>query len=316
MKISRLRLVIQIISFILLVYGGLFAIDLGNNLPTFACPYIGESRGGGCFLMPLQRLLELPFINYAGYWGAKIGIAFLVFFLLFILFSKSWCGWVCPLGFIQDLITMLRKALNIRNSMFTWNLHDRLKVVKYGFLGLMTAIPIGIGNPFCKGQCGVHPDLYLPFCQICPAKPLMPMFSGNFSNIGINSSNYVTVIMSSLSMIILGIFLVGSFFKERFFCSYCPMSALMSLFDRIGFIGLKKNNSKCTSCGICSRVCPMDIRDVHEEENSYNVLTQDCMLCLKCVEHCPEDNALKATFLGKGFFISNKQRVFKRQNGK
>lgn len=141
----------------------------------------------------------------------------MTFLILFIIFNKAWCGWVCPMGLVQDLIDMLRKGLNIRDASFSWNLHDRLKIIKYGFLGLMTALPIGVGNPFCYGQCGVHPDLYSPFCQICPAKPLMPMFSGNFSHIGINFSNYVTIIMTSFSMIVLGIFLVGSFFKERFF---------------------------------------------------------------------------------------------------
>ncbi len=265
--------------------------------------------------MPLQRLLELPFESYAGYWGLNIAIAFLIFFGLFILFNKAWCGWVCPLGLIQDLITMLRKQLNIRKTIFSWNLHDRLKLIKYGFLGLMTLLPIGIGNPICNGQCRVSPDLYLPFCQICPAKPLMPMFSGDFSHIGINFTNCSTIIMSSLSMIVLGIFLVGSFFKERFFCSFCPMSALMSLFDRIGFIGLRKDNSKCTSCGICARVCPMDIREVYLEEEKENVLTQDCMLCLKCIEYCPEDNALRGTFITKKFFGSSRKGLFKRQDG-
>ncbi len=315
MNVSRLRLIIQIISFVILVYGGLFAVNLGNNLPAFVCPYGGSTRGAGCFLMPLQRLLELPFKDYWGYWGVNVGIAFVIFLGWFAVFHKSWCGWVCPLGLIQDLITMIRKTFNIREALFSYNLHDRLKIVKYGFLGLMSAIPMGIGNRFCNGKCGAHPDLYLPFCQICPAKVLMPMFSGNFSHIGINFSNSVTIIMSSLSMIVLGVFLVGSFFKERFFCSYCPMSALMSLLKKIGFIGLKKNNKRCTSCGICARVCPMDIREVYLEEREENVLTQDCMLCLKCIEYCPEDDALKATFLKKGFFTSSRKGLLKRQNG-
>lgn len=88
----------------------------------------------------------------------------------------------------------------------------------------------------------------------------------------------------------------------------------MSLFDRIGFIGLRKNNSKCTSCGTCARVCPMDIREVNLEEEKRNVLTQDCMLCFKCIENCPEDDALKATFLTKSFFHSSRKGLFLRQD--
>ncbi len=87
----------------------------------------------------------------------------------------------------------------------------------------------------------------------------------------------------------------------------------MSLFDKLGFMGLRKKISKCTSCGICERVCPMEIREVYLEEEKKNVLTQDCMLCMKCVEHCPEDGALKVTYVTKNIFTSSRAGVFKRQ---
>ena len=55
-KLRRFRFWLQIAFLILFVYGGYFAINLGNNLPTFACGFNQEGRGGVCFLLPLQHL--------------------------------------------------------------------------------------------------------------------------------------------------------------------------------------------------------------------------------------------------------------------
>ena len=61
-----------------------------------------------------------------------------------------------------------------------------------------------------------------------------------------------------------GIFLVGSFVKKRFFCFFCPMSALQFLFSRIGLLRLIKDGDKCTRCGNCSRVCDVGIKEIAE----------------------------------------------------
>ena len=59
MNVQRLRLIVQSICFILLVYGGYFAFDIGNRLPTFSCAFV-EGKGGGCFLIALQHRMAQP----------------------------------------------------------------------------------------------------------------------------------------------------------------------------------------------------------------------------------------------------------------
>lgn len=307
MKISRLRFSVQSAGFLLLTYGGRLGIRLGHSLPCFACPYVGGCSGH-CYLMALQGSkwgFQMKLSEMFSYWGVRALGAFALFFLLTLMFSKTWCGWICPFGTLQDWITMLRKKLGIRESRLSWNTRDKLKPVKYVLLAMLVVIPFLIANT------GLHPDLELFFCQICPAKILMPVFEGNFRYFSVDTANIVTTAMTVISLSLTAFLLTGIFFKDRFFCIFCPLLALIGLFDRIGFFKLKKKVEACSGCGTCQRVCKVDIRDVHMEKEKEDVLTQDCMLCAKCVESCAQDDALSLTFLGSRIFSSSGKYVSK-----
>jgi ferredoxin len=66
---------------------------------------------------------------------------------------------------------------------------------------------------------------------------------------------------------------------------------------------LKKIETKCTKCGICKRVCPTEVTEVYERRGN-DVTASGCMLCLRCVEMCPEKEALAIKFLNKNIFES------------
>ena len=307
MKISRLRFLTQSVSFLILTYGGRFGLRFGHALPCFACPYVGGCSGH-CYLMAFQGSkwgFQIKYSEMISYWGLKALGMFGLFFLLTIIFSKTWCGWICPFGTLQDWITMFRRRFGIRESRMSWKMRDNLKPIKYILLVLLIIIPLLIAN------AGFHPDLELIFCQICPAKVLMPVFEGNLRYFSVDTTNAVTTIMTILAIVLTAFFLVGIFFKDRFFCIFCPLLALISLFDRIGFLKLKKKVEACSGCGTCQRVCTVDIRDVHMEKKKEDVLSQDCMLCTKCMESCAQDDALSLTFLNKKLFSSSKNYVAK-----
>ena len=108
---NRFRFWLQVFFFAFLVYGGFLGIDLGHSLPTFSCVYNGEGRPGMCYLAPLQHQLAQPWPKLFGEAGIAVLTGFSIFFLWFIALNKGWCGFVCPLGTIQDWITGLRKRL-------------------------------------------------------------------------------------------------------------------------------------------------------------------------------------------------------------
>ncbi len=307
-NLRRFRFWLQVAFFVLLVYGGYFAVNLGNNLPTFACGFNQEGRGGVCFLLPLQHLLSGNWSTLFGYAGIGVLTAFLFFTLWFVVLNKGWCGFACPLGTIQDWITTLRTRLGIRYSRYSEGQFRSLTVIKYILLALTILIPLGIGGALLPHTMGT------PFCEICPGRMIIPLFTGDASQLTIDFSSKTTMVLTALGMLITGLFIVGAFVKKRFFCFFCPMSALHYLFSKPALLNLKKDGDKCTRCGDCYRVCDMEIKEIADDVEQSRIMQDDCILCLKCVAACPEEGALKVTFVGMPIFESTEEGFMKRMN--
>jgi len=322
LKVKRLRIVVQVLAFVLLIYGGRLGLNkdifksenlryIGDMLPTFSCPYV-SGRVGGCYLMPLQRVLyDTTIEEYLKTWGWPVIKGFFFFFLLYILLGRMWCGWICPLGSFFDFLSMLRSFFGINHFKFPRKVHLELKAVKYIVLMVMFFISLFMAHSFL-GLGKISPDFKLPFCQLCPAKPLLPFLEGDISHLTIITITNKTLFMSVLAMVILTFFMVGSFFQRRFFCRFCPMLALMNVFGNLSLFQFRKNPQTCTHCENCAYVCPMDIRKVSEEREKSKVLDDDCILCLSCIEACPEDNTLFFRFFNLSILKSLRKRVEKR----
>jgi hypothetical protein len=82
---------------------------------------------------------------------------------------------------------------------------------------------------------------------------------------------------------ILLFFVVAAIAIKRPFCRIiCPIGAIYSLFNRGSLLRLEFNESTCTHCGICRKVCPMDIDPLQ----SPNQL--ECIRCNECTTACPQ----------------------------
>lgn len=305
MNLQRVRFIIQLFSFILFVYGGYFAIDLGSKLPVFACPYNGEAAGA-CYLIPLQHQLSMPVQILLGGAGIAVITGLLGFLFWFIFLNKGWCGYVCPFGTIQDWMTYLRKSMGIRYSTYSQGQFEKLSKVKYIFLVIVILFPLLMGVGLLGGEWSAA------FCQMCPARIISPTLSGDFSQWAIDFSSKTAMVLTALGMLFAGLFFVGSFVKKRFFCFFCPMSALHYIFSKFSIVQLRKDGSKCTRCGDCYAVCDMQIKDIADNVTDVNILRDDCILCLKCVAACPEEGALHFDILKFRTFSSTKEGFEKR----
>ncbi len=305
-QFNRFRFWFQFAAFVLFVYGGYISINLGSHMPFFSCGYNQEGRAGVCYLLPLQHQLGQPWPRLFGMAGIAVLTGFLMFALWFIVLNKGWCGFVCPLGTLQDWLTALRRRIGIRYSTYSQGQFAQLTRVKYLLLALLVLIPLGIG-----GGLFSH-NMSPPFCLICPARMILPMFTGDFSQFTVDFSSKTSMIMTATGVSVMSLFLVGSFVKKRFFCFFCPMSALHYLLSKPALLKLKKDGSKCTRCGDCYNVCDMEIKEIADDVRTANIMTDDCTLCLKCVASCPEKGALQASFAGIPIFVSTEEGFIKR----
>jgi len=73
---------------------------------------------------------------------------------------------------------------------------------------------------------------------------------------------------------------------------------LMMPFARVSGVSLHKDPKKCTRCSMCHRVCPVDVTEVWKEMERTDVTVPECILCMRCVEACPEDGCLTGRVMG------------------
>jgi ferredoxin-type protein NapH len=196
------------------------------------------------------------------------------------LVGRALCGWVCPFGFLQELLYKIPSP-----KLQLWS---PLKYGKYIVLGIFS-----IMVPFLWG---VESVWY--FCRVCPAAAFeasLPygIMLGGFSNVG------WAIFRFSLAILVL----VMSVFTIRFFCRvFCPVGAITALLNPISAFALRHNTSACPSCGQCVKACPVGVdlqnpTTMKPEGYRYKA-PMDCILCLECTSACPKANGLVGSFLG------------------
>ncbi len=204
-------------------------------------------------------------------------------FLYGILFGRMICGWMCPFGFIQELLYKIRTPKLKKNKFTRW-----LSWLKYVILVVFVFI-IPIAYAFR--------DLPMPgFCKfICPAGTIEGglLLLSNKANASYFS--YLGPIFTWKFLLMVSIVL-GCIFIFRLFCRFiCPLGALYGLFNRFSFFGVKVEPSKCVNCGLCIRQCKMDIHHVGDME---------CISCGECVSVCPTQAIV---FKGTGVFLKKNE---------
>jgi ferredoxin len=89
-----------------------------------------------------------------------------------------------------------------------------------------------------------------------------------------------------------------------------PRSNLVSLkiSSRFSPMKVKGGSARCTKCGACEKMCPMDIRITDYIMNEKRILLTEYSLCQTCIRICAKD-ALKLSF---GFDVGGKELLQER----
>ena len=318
-NLSVVRKLVQLSMFIFMVYGsvivGYYAADkISNALPALACAYDSQTADY-CTLIPFQHQMGHR-IGPVVAAGGNILKAFVPFFItlatflgLFVLLNKAFCGWVCPLGFFQEVVTMIGQKLGLRKTeSLSESTVKRIRPVKW----LMLAVLI-FGLPILSGIGFVSHDLGDPFCQICPSRILTTLATGDTGQLNVNTASPTVMTLSVIADFMFGLMIALALTIRQPFCRICPMLALHAVFRKIGLVRLIKNaRPRCEKCGLCAKACPMDIKEIHTDMVNKNVLFSDCTLCGRCVEFCPDKDVLqmKYAFIP---IISADPQYFKRR---
>lgn len=227
------------------------------GLNCYSCP----GALGACPIGALQTSL-----------AARNGLAFYATgtLLLFgVLLGRLVCGFVCPFGFLQDLLKKItKKSLTVPRGI------DRpLRYVKYAvLLVLVLLLPVlvkgdyGAGVPyFCKWLC--------PAGTLEGGIPLVLAHETLRQTVGFQFFWKVGLLLATLAL---------SVAVARPFCKYlCPLGAIYGLMNRLSLYRMRVDKAVCTNCGACKRACMMCV-DVTKDSNS-----PECIRCGACKDACP-----------------------------
>jgi ferredoxin-type protein NapH len=205
-------------------------------LAMFACPIGVIANFSALHVIPLAAIGMLVVL------GAALGS--------FI------CGWVCPFGFLQDLIA------KIPTPKFTLPLWT-------GCFRYLVLLALVLVIPYLWGEAHA-----LFICRLCPAGALEGAVP-NMVNQAIAGQPIVWP--TGLKTAILVMVVIAMFFTWRPWCNlFCPLGAIYSLFNHISVLFLRFHRDRCIDCADCRSLC-VDGRPAEQRVDGLH-----CVRCAEC----------------------------------
>ncbi|OFY44415.1 MAG: hypothetical protein A2X18_02090 [Bacteroidetes bacterium GWF2_40_14] len=225
-----------------------------------------------------------------------------------ILFSKLFCGYLCPLGWGSEYLAKLRAKVKVKEVVIQSGsyLDKALRSFKYILLFIIFYYTITDSELFCK----------------------------NFDPYYAAATGFQGELTMWMAILAIAVFVFGNFFIKMFWCKYiCPLGGLSNIFkyaitftvligifaainlsglsvswiyllaaaSLIGYLSeifykepkifpllrITRSKEACNDCGLCAKKCPYGI-NVDKTDSVKNV---DCTLCGECISSCNK-NAL------------------------
>jgi len=283
--IQKIRFIVQTLFALLCIWIGIEFYLFVRFLETNGVSVFYERPPGVDGFLPISSFMSFYLLLTTGeiHQAHPAGLfIFLAIVLMSLVFGKSFCSWLCPIGFLSELIGDFGEKVFKRRLKLPKFLDYPLRSLKYLMLGFLVYSVIFLMTPLA-----IKYFLDSPYNIVADIK--MYYF---FANI------------SQTSLIVISLLFILSIFIRNFWCRFlCPYGALLGIFSLLSPNKIQRNTTNCIDCGLCNKACPSFIK----VDKVKTVISDECTTCLNCVDVCPVKDTLQLNSL-----IPNKTRISKR----
>ena len=210
-------------------------------------------------ICPFGGIETLTRMISQGLYVPKTGLANIILLgavlLSVVIAGPVFCGWLCPLGSIQDWMQSLARKLKIKPIRLPRKVDVVLSFARYLVLFLIIR--------------ATYLSFNLVFLKVDPYYALLHFYTGE---------------VAPVALIVLALVLLASLFIERPWCRYlCPLGALLGPLGKTSLYKVKKPSETCISCEACSRACPVGLDPAEDPV----VTSSRCIRCGLCETACP-----------------------------
>lgn len=170
--------------------------------------------------------------------------------------GRAFCGWVCPVNLLLEIVDAVRRKLRIE--------------VREIPIPRQAKLWIALGVLALSAATGV------------------PVFEA-FSPISAVNKGLLFGAVTGTWMLV-AIVLIELFWGHRAWCrSLCPLGGFYEALGRVGQVNVAFDRDACIHCDACKRSCLADpaILDPVLAERDAIVRAGDCMACGSCIDVCP-----------------------------
>jgi polyferredoxin/Pyruvate/2-oxoacid:ferredoxin oxidoreductase delta subunit len=255
-----------------------------------------EYRGSDTISAAINSFFRADPLVLVSYLAANRTFTWLLFPALLtlvftLLLGRFFCGWICPLGTVLDLVTgRIKKSAPLRilkGNLKYWLLLPLLSsaVFHVNLAGILDPIAILVralafflyplfGNALRSGWVGLYRligerrDLLAPGFDLLKDH-LLP-FRETF---------YPLAFLSAL--LFLAIVFIERYESRNWCRNLCPLGTLLGLFSR--FSPWKRSPATlCADCQACRATCPTSF-------DGGDLLQEECILCMECLGNCHKE---------------------------
>jgi len=274
--IQKIRFIVQTVFALLCIWIGVEFYQFIHYLESNGAAAFSSRPPGVDGFLPISSFMSFYLFLVKGEIHSAHPAGFFIFFaiiLVSLVFGKAFCSWLCPVGFLSELIGDFGKKFFRKDLKLPKFLDYPLRSLKYLLLGF----------------------LFYSVFFLMSTTALLAFLDSPYNLVSDIKMFYFFADISRFALIVLGILFLLSIVLRGFWCRYlCPYGALLGITSLLSPNKIKRNPISCIDCGICNKACPSFIK----VDNVKTVISDECTTCLNCVDACPVENTLQLETIG------------------